>query len=153
MRFRLLSFLFIAVLGASCVSNKKYVMMVTYFLVAATIPLINLVRPDQPEYMYLFAILFGFGMGADYMLIPLMAAEQFGVTSLARAMGVILPADTLGQAWAPYAIGWLRDNYGNYAFALQAIFVLSVVGAIAISLLPKSKREDASPRVMDKSSS
>jgi len=133
--------------------NKKYVMMVTYFLVAGTIPLINLVTPAQPEYMYLFAILFGFGMGADYMLIPLMAAEQFGVTSLARAMGVILPADTLGQAWAPYAIGWLRDNYGNYAFAMQAIFVLSIVGAIAISLLPKSKREDASPRVMSKSSS
>lgn len=120
--------------------NKKYVMMVTYFLVAGTIPLINLVNPSQPEYMYLFAILFGFGMGADYMLIPLMAAEQFGVTSLARAMGVILPADTLGQAWAPYVIGWLRDQYGNYAFALQAIFVLSLVGAIAISLLPKSKR-------------
>jgi MFS family permease len=121
--------------------NKKYVMMATYFLVAGTIPLINLVTPSQPEYMYLFAILFGFGMGADYMLIPLMAAEQFGVTTLARAMGVILPADTLGQAWAPFVIGWLRDSYGNYAFALQAIFVLSLVGAIAISLLPKSKRE------------
>jgi hypothetical protein len=26
------------------------------------------------------------GMGADYMLIPLMAAEQFGVNTLARAM-------------------------------------------------------------------
>ena len=121
--------------------NKKYVMMATYFLVAGTIPMINLVRPDQPEYMYLFAILFGFGMGADYMLIPLMAAEQFGVTTLARAMGIILPADTLGQAWAPAVIGWLHDNFGGYSFALNAVFILSVVGAVAISLLPRAKTE------------
>lgn len=121
--------------------NKKYVMMVTYFLVAGTIPMISLVRPEQPEYMYLFAILFGFGMGADYMLIPLMAAEQFGVTSLARAMGIILPADTLGQAWAPYTIGWLHDKFGSYSTALNAIFILSVTGAIAISLLPKPRKE------------
>src|SRR5262249_33537767 len=65
---------------------KKYVMTLTYFLVAATIPVLLLVKPDQGEYLYVFAILFGFGMGADYMLIPLMAAEQFGVNTLARAM-------------------------------------------------------------------
>jgi MFS family permease len=124
--------------------NKKLVMMVTYFLVAGTIPMITMVRPEQPEYMYFFAILFGFGMGADYMLIPLMAAEQFGVTSLARAMGIILPADTLGQAWAPYSIGWLHDNYGGYPFALKAVFILSFVGALAISLLPKPKPEATS---------
>lgn len=124
--------------------NKKLVMMVTYFMVAGTIPMITMVRPEQPEYMYFFAILFGFGMGADYMLIPLMAAEQFGVTSLARAMGIILPADTLGQAWAPYSIGWLHDNYGGYPFALKAVFILSFVGALAISLLPKPKPEASS---------
>ena len=32
-------------------------------------------------------------MGADYMLIPLMAAEQFGVNTLARAMAIILPVE------------------------------------------------------------
>ena len=121
--------------------NKKLVMMVTYFMVAGTIPMITMVRPEQPEYMYFFAILFGFGMGADYMLIPLMAAEQFGVTSLARAMGIILPADTLGQAWAPYSIGWLHDKFGSYSTALNAIFILSVTCAIAISLLPKPRKE------------
>ena len=41
--------------------------------------------------MYLFAIVFGFAMGADYMLIPLMAADLFGLRSLGRAMSAILP--------------------------------------------------------------
>ena len=33
-------------------------------------------------------------MGADYMMIPLMAADRFGVNSVARAMAVILPVNT-----------------------------------------------------------
>ena len=53
-------------------------------------------------------------MGADYMLIPLMAAEQFGVNSLARAMAVILPVNTIGQTWFPYFVSLLRERFGSY---------------------------------------
>lgn len=119
--------------------NKKLVMLVTYALVAATIPLLFLVKPESAESMYVFAILFGFGMGADYMLIPLMAAEQFGVNTLARAMAIILPADTIGQTWFPYLVSVLHDSSGGYTFALQAVFALSAAGAIAIALLPKAQ--------------
>jgi MFS family permease len=122
--------------------NKKIVMTVTYALVAATIPLLFLVTPESPEMMYVFAILFGFGMGADYMLIPLMAAEQFGVNSLARAMAIILPTDTIGQTWFPYIVATLREHFGSYATPLQIVFVLSFIGAIAIAMLPKAKKDE-----------
>jgi MFS family permease len=117
--------------------NKKFVMLATYALVAGTIPLLTLVRPESPGSIYLFSILFGFGMGADYMLIPLMAAEAFGVNTLARAMSVILPADTLGQTWFPYLISNLRESSGSYGPALNTVFGLAAVGALAISLLPR----------------
>jgi hypothetical protein len=87
-------------------------------------------------------VLFGFGMGADYMLIPLMAAEQFGANSLARAMGVILPTDTIGQTWFPYAVALLREHYGSYDVPLAIVFGMAVFGAIAISLLPRHGRKD-----------
>jgi MFS family permease len=61
---------------------RKTVMIGTYALVTATIPLLLLVRPGSEWSLYAFAILFGFGMGADFMLIPLMAADQFGLTHL-----------------------------------------------------------------------
>jgi MFS family permease len=122
--------------------NKKIVMTVTYLLVSITIPLLFLVKPESPEMMYVFAILFGFGMGADYMLIPLMAAEQFGVNTLARAMAIILPTDTIGQTWFPYLVATLRESAGSYNMPLQIVFVLSFIGAIAIALLPKPKREN-----------
>src|SRR5262249_44971609 len=80
---------------------------------------------------------FGFAMGADYMLIPLMAARQFGVNSLARAMAVILPVNTIGQTWVPYGVSMMRDSLGSYALAMNLILALAIVGAAAIALLPK----------------
>jgi MFS family permease len=128
---------------------KKYVMAATYFLVAATIPLLLLVRPSDEMSLYIFSILFGFGMGADYMLIPLMAAEQFGTNSLARAMAIILPTDTIGQTWFPYGIAWLRESVGSYGVPLSTIFVLAAVGAIAICLLPKHNTSDETLHVQE----
>jgi MFS family permease len=119
---------------------KKYVMTVTYFIVAATIPLLLMVRP--PEEPAAFAILFGFAMGADYMLIPLMAAEQFGVNSLPRAMAVILPVNTIGQTWFPYFVSLVRERFGSYTVAMGAVFALAMLGAIAIALLPKHHKEE-----------
>ena len=116
---------------------KKYVMVATYFIVAITIPVLLLVTPSQEYYLYIFAVVFGFGMGADYMLIPLMAAEQFGVNSLARAMAIILPTDTIGQTWFPYAVAHLRRIFGDYNHALMIIFAMAFIGAVSIALLPR----------------
>lgn len=128
---------------------KKIVMVCTYFLVSVTIPVLLLVTPMKQEYVYVFAVLFGFGMGADYMLIPLMAAEQFGVNSLARAMAIILPTDTIGQTWFPYGIARLREAVGSYSTALTVVFVVAVIGAIAIALLPRHKKEDETLYLQD----
>jgi MFS family permease len=122
--------------------SKKTVMTATYFLVAATIPLLLAVRPDSEFYLYAFAILFGFGMGADYMLIPLMAAEQFGVNSLARAMAVILPVNTIGQTWFPYFVSILRDTLGNYYYAMGTVLAVALIGAVSIMILPRRSKLD-----------
>jgi MFS family permease len=117
----------------------KYVMTATYFIVAAAIPLLLGVKPSTNPYV--FALVFGFAMGADYMLIPLMAARQFGVNSLARAMAIILPVNTIGQTWVPYGVSWLREHYGNYDVAMGAVLGLAVIGAVAIAILPKGGAE------------
>jgi MFS family permease len=118
----------------------KHVMTATYFVVAATIPLLLMVHPGKSPVP--FAIIFGFAMGADYMLIPLMAARQFGVNSLARAMAILLPVNTIGQTWAPEGVSVLREHFGGYATAMNAVLGLAVVGAVAILLLPRQKKLD-----------
>lgn len=121
---------------------RQPVMLVTYVLVAAAIPMLFLVRPEQPGFVYLFGVVFGFAMGADYMLIPLMAADLFGVRSLGRAMSAILPSDTIGQYWGPNLIAQLRSSWGAYASALWVSCAVAAIGAVAVALLPR-RRPDA----------
>jgi MFS family permease len=117
---------------------RKYVMLVTYVVVALAIPSLFLVTPDSIGFVYFFALIFGFAMGADYMLIPLMAADQFGLASLPRAMSAILPTDTIAQFWFPYLVSSIRTAVGgNYTTAMLAVFVTAFIGAIAIGLLPR----------------
>jgi MFS family permease len=117
---------------------KKWVMTGTFALVAATIPVLLLVRPGHVGLLYLFAVLFGIGLGADYMLIPLMAAEQFGVNSLSRALAVILPVNTIGQTWLPYFVSILRERTGNYSMAMGVVLAIAAAGAVAIAILPRN---------------
>jgi sugar phosphate permease len=114
---------------------KKYVMILIYFMVAASIPLLYAARTDGV--IYLFAFLFGMALGGDYMIIPLMAAELFGVKVLGRVMGIVISADGLGEAFGPMLAAWLRDISGSYVNGFAALIILAFIGTIAISLLPK----------------
>lgn len=116
--------------------TKKYVMVASYLFVGAPIPLLYAI--DQPSMPFLFAVAFGFGLGADFMLIPLMAAELFGPNSLARVMGVILPVDSVGQTIFPFLLGYMYDQAGNYNAGLAVVFSLAMIGACAVAMLPKS---------------
>lgn len=116
---------------------KKYVMIASYVLIAAPLPLLFVAgRPGMPA---LFGGLFGFGLGADYMLIPLMAADLFGTHSLARVMGILLPANSIAQTVCPLVAGALYTRSGNYQSALLFMIVLAVLGALAVCFLPISK--------------
>lgn len=129
----------------SDIFSKKRVMAATYVVVAASILLLLSIRPGHSASLYLFSIVFGFSMGADYILIPLMAAEQFGVNTLARAMGVILPLNTIGQTWCPYLVSTVRQHYGNYFAAMVVVFGIAVVGVLAIAFIPTSPSSAVEP--------
>jgi MFS family permease len=115
--------------------SKKPVMVLTYSLVAASILFLLRITPLKTP--YLFVILFGIGMGADYMMIPLVAAEQFGLATLGRTMAILLPTDTVGQACIPYLVAELRQRFGEYDRALLLSFGLAFAGAVAIALIPR----------------
>jgi len=114
-------------------------MIAAYLLVALPVPLLFYI--DRPGILETFAVIFGFGMGADFMLIPLMAAEIFGANSLARAMGIIWPFDSVGQAICPNIVAYLRDRSGSYKVGLSMVFALALIGAVGISFLPKKRPE------------
>jgi sugar phosphate permease len=118
---------------------RKHVMVLIYLLVAAAIPLL-LVRRSAT--MYVFAAVFGLGLGGEYLIIPLMAGELFGVRVLGRVMGIVLTADGVAEATAPMLVGYLRDRTGTYDIGFITLVATALVGAAAIGLLPRT----ASPK-------
>ena len=116
--------------------EKKHVMILAFVMVGSSIPLLYLVR--HPGVIYVFAFLFGFGMGGDYMLIPLVTAQCFGVASLGRLMGVILTSDAIGQALAPVLIGRIFDLQRSYDWGFALMAAAALTAALAASRIRSS---------------
>ena len=118
--------------------EKKYVMVLIYSLVALSIPLLYF--SQTPGVIYLFAFIFGVALGGDYMIIPLMAAELFGVKVLGRVMGLVITLDGVAEALAPMLAAKIRDSTGSYANGFAALIVLAIIGTVAVIMLPRKKQ-------------
>lgn len=118
--------------------RRKYVMILIYLIVASSIPL--LLIPDFPGRIYIFAMIFGIGLGGDYMIIPLMAGDLFGVKALGRTMGIILVADGVAESTFPMLVGALyNDAAKSYALGFSVLICVALTGALIVSFLPKSR--------------
>lgn len=117
--------------------NRKYVMILIYLLVALAIPL--LMMPEFPGRIYLFAVIFGIALGGDYMIIPLMTGDLFGVRALGRTMGIILVADGVAESLFPMLVGALyNDTTKSYAVGFVVLICVALTGVIIVSFLPKT---------------
>jgi len=121
--------------------SKKYVMLLTYLLVAAGIPLLFLGHTRLA--IYASAAVFGVGLGGDYMIIPLMTAEIFGMQILGRLLGVILTAGGIAEAVSPWLTGRLRDVTGNYSESCFVLIGIALLGAAAVLGLPEQRKTTA----------
>jgi MFS family permease len=110
--------------------KKKNTMALFYLLLGGSIPFLFIAH--QVVAAWAFAMAFGFSMGADYMLIPLVTAECFGIGSLAKILALIISGYSVGQWVAPWAAGRLFDVYHSYNLAWGMITAAAVLGAGAI---------------------
>ncbi len=120
--------------------SRKHVMLLIYLLVATAIPLLLL--PAFPGRIYVFAVLFGIGLGGDYMIIPLMAGDLFGVRALGRVMGIILVADGVAESAFPMLVGALYSEAAkSYALGFSVLIAVALAGAALIAFLPKPRTQ------------
>jgi MFS family permease len=122
---------------------RKHVMLLIYALVAGSIPLLFAVGTSAS--LYLFAVIFGLGLGGEYMIVPLIAAELFGVRVLGRLLGVILTADGVAEATAPMLVGHLRDTSGSYRPGFIVLILIALAGTAAIAILPRRRSAALEP--------
>lgn len=107
--------------------QKKNLMALSYLLIGASILILD--ATHQSTAIWAFAMIFGFSMGADYMLIPLVVAECFGATSLGKLLALIIMGYSLGQWGAPWIAGLIFDARHSYELAWKIIAVSGLLGA------------------------
>jgi sugar phosphate permease len=121
--------------------GPKRVMLLVYSLVTAA--LLILAFGSSGSGIYAFVLVFGLGLGGEYLIIPLVAAELFGAAVLGRVLGIILTADGVAEAMVPMAVASLRDATGTYTTSFVLLALLAALGAVAVAFLP-----DAKPRAL-----
>jgi MFS family permease len=134
---RYLSILLTASLGGRVVVgyiadrfSKSLIMAIFYFLIGTSVLL--LAHPHSTLAIWAFAAIFGFSMGADYMLIPLVVSENFGTASLGKILALIIMGYSIGQWAGPWFVGKLFDAHHNYDLAWTLIAVFAMIGSAAI---------------------
>ena len=124
--------------------RKSRIMAIFYFLIGASVFL--LAYPQSTAALSLFALVFGFSMGADYMLIPLVASDNFGTTALGKILALIIMGYSIGQWAGPWLVGKLFDMRHSYDVAWKMIAVLAIIGASAIYAIPVFAHPRPTPR-------
>jgi MFS family permease len=123
--------------------RKKDVMALFYGVLSVSVFLLNFAH--YPAVIWAFVAVFGFSMGADYMLIPLVAAECFGTVSLGKLLALIIMGYSLGQWGAPWIAGRIFDARHSYELAWNIIAVAGLLGGGAIlAVSPNLDRSSAS---------
>lgn len=117
--------------------SKKNTMALFYFLIGASV--LMLAFSHGSTSIVVFAVIFGFSMGADYMLIPLVTAECFGTASLGKLLALVIMGYSLGQWAAPWIAGKIFDSQHSYVLAWKIMGIAALVGAMAIYIIrPRS---------------
>jgi MFS family permease len=117
--------------------RKSDIMAFFYFLIGASVFLLS--HSHSSVTLWSFALVFGFSMGADYMLIPLVTSECFGTTSLGKLLALIIGGYSIGQWAGPWFVGEIFDARHSYDLAWTIIAIVGVAGAAAIYAVPSSR--------------
>lgn len=110
-------------------------LMALFYLVIG-VSVFLLAYPRSPVVVVSFAVVFGFAMGADYMLIPLVTAESFGTAALGKLLAFIIMGYSIGQWAAPWFVGRMFDAQHSYDLAWKIVAILGMAGAAAIFAIP-----------------
>ena len=90
-----------------------------------------LTQAAHPPAILPLVVLYGIGVGAPVALVPMMAAESFGLRNFGTLAGLIGVFGMLGSASGPMVAGRIFDLTGLYVPAFISYAVLLLAAAIA----------------------
>ncbi len=101
-----------------------------------TFPVLMLLFANDLWMFYLFAVIFGIGIGGEMTAFPIINRQYYGNAPMGTTYGWQLLGGGMGMALGLVLGGFLWTYTGNYAGAVWLSFGLSLVGVISIVALP-----------------
>ena len=118
--------------------GSKGVMSVCFAL--QVLPPIILLLTQDVWAFYLFAALFGIGVGGEVPAFPIINRQYFGNAPIGAVYGWEMLGNGVGMALGPLAGGFLWDRTDSFAAVVILSIGLSMVGLISVLLLPTTSR-------------
>jgi len=118
---------------------------------AQTFPLLLLLFSQDVTTYFVFAALFGFGLGGEMTAFPIINRQYYGDAPTGTTYGWQMAGAGIGMAIGPVLGGFLKDWTGTYDWSIVLSFGLSLTAVICIFALPSTAHhqlpdwEDALP--------
>lgn len=92
--------------------------------------------------IWIYAMIFGFGMGGILVLQPLAVGQFFGLKSFSVLLGIISLGQSCGAAIGAYSAGLIYDHFNQYHHALITFLIIYslAMASIMIAGRPMTKR-------------
>ena len=124
--------------------NPKYGWAIAVTLQGgAAVTLLNITAGGRPELIWLYAVLFGLGVGGWLPAMSLLISSGFGLASYGAIFGVISLVFGVGQALGPLTAGYIFDGAGSYRLALFIFLGCYAAAAVAMLLIRRARAKDA----------
>jgi len=119
--------------------GPKNAMAASSFMVAVAIGVLSVAVSYKVA--ILFAVIYGFGVGAPLTVNPLLVSGALGVRNFGAIYGILNLISILGAAIGPVALGIVSDKRHSYLSALYVFVVLMALTAvIAYFIRPATKK-------------
>ena len=129
--------------------GSKGVMALSFAL--QTVPVLILLVANDLWVFYLFAVIFGIGMGGEMTAFPIINRQYYGDAPTGTTYGWQMAGAGIGMAIGPVLGGFLKDWTDTYIWSIWLSFGLSATAVACIFLLPSTHQhqlpdwEDALP--------
>ena len=114
-------------------------------LMLAVIAFAILLMAESLWMLYIFAVIFGFGLWSAGSLLTAMTADLFGLKFHGGIYGSIFISGSIGGAFGPVLIGYLYDIDGSYSIGFRVCLLIAVLSLTTLlAIKPLRKRSEPS---------
>ena len=97
----------------------------------------------NPDMLFAFALVYGFGHGGLFTVVSPTIAEYFGMLAHGTLFGMVLFFGTIGGSLGPTLAGLAFDHTGSYKLAFTVLVALMIAAMLLTLSLPRSRGGDS----------